>query len=184
GPVPRHGRRTADGRARCRAGGVHSGSCLTQFTVRTVKDKTRSARALPRRDRALAGRADQCRVLGQGTRLVAGLLGSPVSTAALDLCRVDVELDAPGRDVHPDGVTILDQADETANFRLGGDVADAHPGRPSGEAPVGDEQHVLAETRSLDGAGDLEHLPHPGTTLRALGADDDYVTGLDLVVEK
>src|SRR5690606_18335087 len=138
----------------------------------------------PRRDRTLAGRTDQRRILGQGTRLVPGLLGTPVSTASLDLGLIDVELDAPGRDVHPDGVTILDQADETANLRLGGDVADAHPGRPSGEAPVGDEQHVLAETRSLDGAGDLEHLSHPGTTLRALGADDDHVTGLDLVVEE
>ena len=51
---------------------------------------------------------------------------------------------------------------------------------PPGEATVGDEQHLLAQPRALDGTRDREHLAHAGPTLGALVADHHAVAGLDL----
>ncbi|WP_157576533.1 hypothetical protein [Mycobacterium sp. GA-2829] len=54
-------------------------------------------------------------------------------------------------------------------------MADAQARRPAGEAAVGHQQHVLAQARTLDGAGDRQHLAHPRPALGALVADDDDV---------
>ncbi|QEM44368.1 hypothetical protein FZ046_05850 [Mycolicibacterium grossiae] len=54
-------------------------------------------------------------------------------------------------------------------------MPDAQSGGAAGEPAVGHQEHVLAETRALDGAGDRQHLPHARAALRALVADDDDV---------
>ncbi|SII46516.1 Uncharacterised protein [Mycobacteroides abscessus subsp. abscessus] len=62
-------------------------------------------------------------------------------------------------------------------------MADAQPGRPSGEAAVGDEEDVLADARALDRTGDREHLAHARPALGAFVADDDDVTLLQFAVQ-
>src|SRR5699024_12630899 len=79
----------------------------------------------------------------------------------------------PGRAVDGARVPVLDERDRAAVDGLGRDMADAQTGRPAGEATVGQQQHVLADARALDGAGDREHLTHAGSALRPLVADDD-----------
>ena len=61
-----------------------------------------------------------------------------------------------------------------------GDVADAQAGGAAGEPAVGHQQHVLAETRALDGAGDRQHLAHAGPALGPLVANDNHIIGFDL----
>ncbi len=60
------------------------------------------------------------------------------------------------------------------------DVTHHETVRRAAEAPVGDENHGVAEAPAHDGAGDGEHLPHPRTALRTLPPDDDDVSLLNL----
>ncbi|WP_166654839.1 hypothetical protein [Mycobacterium sp. BK086] len=58
-------------------------------------------------------------------------------------------------------------------------MPDAQTRRAAREPAVGHQQHVLAEARTLDGAGDREHLAHARAALGALVADDDHVAVSD-----
>ena len=58
-------------------------------------------------------------------------------------------------------------------------MAHAQPGRAAGEAPVGDEEDILAQSGTLDRPGDHEHLAHARAALGSLIANDDHVTRLD-----
>ena len=58
-------------------------------------------------------------------------------------------------------------------------MADGSPPGGAGEAAVGDEGHILIQAHARDGGGGVEHLPHAGTALGALVADDHYVAGHD-----
>ena len=59
-------------------------------------------------------------------------------------------------------------------------MADGGPAGGAGEAAVGDEGHRLAQPHAADGGGGVEHLPHPGSALGPLVADDHHVAGDDL----
>jgi hypothetical protein len=61
-------------------------------------------------------------------------------------------------------------------------VADDEAVRAAGEAPVGDQRDVLAETGAHDGAGGGEHLRHAGPPFGTLVADHDHIALLDLAV--
>ena len=50
----------------------------------------------------------------------------------------------------------------------------------AGEAPVGDQRHVVAQALADDGGGYRQHLLHSRAALGAFVADDYYVSGLDL----
>src|SRR5690606_13110379 len=116
----------------------------------------------------------------QHATLVLGRRWRPTFTPSGHLGVVDVQIDALRGDVYPDAVAVPDEGDGAAVDRLGGDVTDAQPGRPAGEAAVSDEQHVLAQAGTLDGAGDGEHLAHARPALRALVADDHDVVRAQL----
>ncbi|MEN4474174.1 hypothetical protein [Mycolicibacterium cosmeticum] len=58
-------------------------------------------------------------------------------------------------------------------------MPDAQARRAAGEPAVGHQQHILAQARALDGAGDREHLAHTRAALGALVADDDDVAVRD-----
>src|SRR5665647_942398 len=51
------------------------------------------------------------------------------------------------------------------------------PSTASGESTVGQQQHILAETRALDGTGDRQHLAHARPALGSFIADDHDVAG-------
>ncbi|SIN06829.1 Uncharacterised protein [Mycobacteroides abscessus subsp. abscessus] len=64
-------------------------------------------------------------------------------------------------------------------------MPDAQAGGPAGEAPVGHQQHILAQAGALDGSGDRQHLAHAGAALGALIADhDDVAMGDGAVLER
>src|SRR3954452_10875162 len=146
-------------------------SCLTA----TVKDVRRPSQHVDSRsvaDRAVRGGADQPGVLPEDASRVPRGQRREVCATLRELLVVHEQVEGPGADVHPDLVAVPDQGDRTAVDSLGGDVTDAQAGGPTGETAVGEEQHVLAQTRALDRSGDGEHLAHPGATLGALVADD------------
>src|SRR3546814_2008303 len=57
--------------------------------------------------------------------------------------------------------------------RLRPDVADAEAARGAGEAPIGDQRHLVAHALAVDRRGGGEHFAHAGAALGALVADDD-----------
>src|SRR6478735_641227 len=127
---------------------------------------------------ALAGAADEAAVLGEDTAGVLGLgVGDALGAAALELGVVDQQVEQPLLDVEPDAVTVAHEGDRPLVDGLGRDVSDAQPGGATGEAAVGEQQHVLAEPGALDRSRDREHLAHARATLGALVADDDDVAG-------
>ena len=95
--------------------------------------------------------------------------------------RVDHHVDAARRDVDPDAIALLDEADRAAFARLGRDVTDAEARRPAGEAPVGDEGANLAEPLAFQKRGRVEHLLHSRTALGPFIDDHHHVAGMDLV---
>src|SRR5436190_5210240 len=99
----------------------------------------------------------------------------PLLPALRELVVVDEQVERAGGDVEADPVAVAHEGDRPAVGGLGRDVADAQAGRPAGEPAVGEQEDLLAQARALDGAGDGEHLAHPGTAARPLVADDDNV---------
>src|SRR4029453_18885631 len=61
----------------------------------------------------------------------------------------------------------------------GRDVPHAVTVRTAREPTVRDECGVCTAAGALHRTGDCEHLPHPGTTLRAFVADHHDVAGVD-----
>src|SRR5665811_2617126 len=84
----------------------------------------------------------------------------------------DIDVERARGDVEADPVTVLDERDGSAVDRLGSHVPDTQARRAPGESTVGQQQHVLAETRALDGTGDRQHLAHPGPSLCLLYTSD------------
>jgi len=60
-------------------------------------------------------------------------------------------------------------------------VADHEPVRRAGEATVGHQRNVIAQTLTDQRRGDVEHLAHPGPAGRAFVTDHDDVTGDDRI---
>ena len=87
-----------------------------------------------------------------------------------------------GFGVDADGVAILDQSDRAALGRLGADMADAEAAGGAGEAPIGDQCHLLAHAEAIERSGGREHLAHAGAALGAFVADDDHFALYDLAV--
>ena len=69
------------------------------------------------------------------------------------------EIDA-GRDVDGDRVAVLDQRDQAAAGRLGGDVPDGQPAGAAGEPAVGDQRAGPAQAAALEERRRVEHLLH------------------------
>src|SRR3546814_19677534 len=72
-----------------------------------------------------------------------------------------------------DDVAVLEQADRAADRRLRPDVADAEAARGAGEAPVGDQRHLVAHALAVDRRGSGQQLAHAGAALGARVAGDD-----------
>src|SRR5207344_2562605 len=70
--------------------------------------------------------------------------------------------------IQDDLIAILDEGNRATVHRLRGDVTDTEAGCPPGEAAVGDQHDVLAETGALDRGGNGQHLAHPRATFGAL----------------
>src|SRR5262249_22172901 len=75
-----------------------------------------------------------------------------------------------------DGVAIFHKSERAADVRLGRDVTDDEPVAAAGEAAVGDQSDVFAQTFAHDGGGWRKHFAHAGSTERSFEADDDDVT--------
>ena len=52
------------------------------------------------------------------------------------------------------------------------------------ESAVGNQEHILAKSGTLDGSSDHQHLAHARAALRPLVADHHDVAGADLAVEE
>ena len=74
----------------------------------------------------------------------------------------------------------MDDGDGAALCRLGGDVAHEAAVVGAGEAAVGDEGGAGGKAAAIEELHGLVHLPHAGTALGALVADDHHVAGPDL----
>src|SRR5262245_20580396 len=92
-------------------------------------------------------RRDRADAVGRGGGLRATLL---LVAALGEGLVVDVQRDAPARDVDGDLVAGLDQGDEAARRRLGGDVADGEAARAAGEPAVGDQRAGFAQATALE----------------------------------
>ena len=90
-----------------------------------------------------------------------------------------VDVESALLDVDDDGVAGLQRADRSAVGRFRRDVADHEAVGGAGEAAVGHERNGFAQARTLDGAGDVQHLAHARSALRPFPADDDDVVRLD-----
>src|SRR5699024_7281858 len=99
----------------------------------------------------------------QYTAGVAGGQRLPALPTGLEFGLVDEQIEGAAPDVEADPVAVAHERDRPAVDGLRRDVSDTQAGRATREASVSHEQDVLAETRALDGPGDREHLPHPGT---------------------
>ena len=84
------------------------------------------------------------------------------------------ELELAARSVDADAVAILHQRERAAGGGFGRDVADHHAARRAGEAPVGEQRHLLAHALAVEQRGDAEHLAHARPALRAFVADDQH----------
>src|SRR5659263_241223 len=73
----------------------------------------------------------------------------------------DEQVELALRDVQADPVPVPDQGDRPPRGRLGGDMTDGGAARPSGEAPVGDHRHLVAEPLSHDVPVSYTHLTLP-----------------------
>jgi hypothetical protein len=122
----------------------------------------------------VAGVADQLGVLVQRALGVLERLGLKLLTALLEDALIDQEVEEALLSVDDDGVAITDEADGAALLGLGDDVADQESVGATGEAAVGDQGNVLAETRAHDGGGGLQHLDHSRSTLGTLVADHHH----------
>ena len=118
-------------------------------TVPTVRRRTEGTVPAVRlnRDGALRGAADELGVLGQHAADV-GVRRRLVGREALgDHVVAEVDVDALGVDVDRDGVAVVDRGDRAAADRLGREVAGHEAVRRAAEAPVGEQDDVLAEAR-------------------------------------
>src|SRR5262249_19528233 len=73
-------------------------------------------------------------------------------------------------------VAVADLADGAAGQRFGADVTDAGPRRDAGEAGVGQDGDVLAETQVLEGRGHLGNLFHAGAHRTAANEGHDIAS--------
>src|SRR4029077_10243166 len=75
--------------------------------------------------------------------------------------------------------TIADRCDRAALDRLGSDVTSHQPAGCAGEAPIGEQRHLLPQALADDRRRHLQHLAHARTAGRALVADHDDVARAD-----
>src|SRR5690606_26855358 len=95
----------------------------------------------------------------------------------------DRQMDTTVGNVDFDDVPIFDQTDIAAFCRFGGSVADDQTRRTTGEASVRQQSRGSAQAFRLQIRRGVEHFLHAGAALGAFVADDDDITGLDLVAE-
>src|SRR5690348_10319986 len=105
-------------------------------------------------DGSVGRRLNHLGVLAEHAAGVLRRVRGPAFLAGGELGVVDGDLKGLVGDVEGDRVTVPHEGDRPAVHGLGRDVADAETGGATGEAAVGDQQDVLAETGALDGAGD------------------------------
>jgi hypothetical protein len=108
-------------------------------------------------DATVASILDKLRVLEQSTLLVLERRGLELKLPALQLLgsRVD-DIDNIVVSINSDGIAVTDKTDGTALLGLRGDVANEETVAAAGEAAVGDERDVVAETVAHDGGAGLE----------------------------
>ena len=108
-------------------------------------------------------------------RVSFGFLRLPCFHARGNFLRREIEGDAIFHRVDDDGIAVLDDADRSTDRGFRRDVADDKSVAATGEASVGDQRDVLAETFAHDGAGRRKHLAHAGAADRAFVANHDHV---------
>ena len=127
-------------------------------------------------DRSLLGRTNGLRVLPDGTGLIFMAAASTLS-AARPTPRRSGHRDGPSG-VDLDHIAVLQQADRATHRRFRADVADAEATGRAGEAAVGDQRHLIAQSLAVKCRRRRQHLPHARATLRTLIANDEYVARL------
>ena len=129
-------------------------------------------------DGASLGPGDQPGVLGQHPGAVAGLGSLPLTRR-----RASSAGSTPGRccgwDVNDDPVAVGHERDRAAVHRFGGHMADAETMGAAAETSIGHQGAVRTASGAFHGAGDGQHLPHPGAALGTLIADDEHRAWLD-----
>src|SRR6185312_8700393 len=136
-------------------------------------------RAARMRHRTVDGRADLLGVLPQvagGCRVVAARLPCRLALGQFLIRQPDIERAGGGVDL--DDVTVLEQADRTADGGLGADMADAEAARRAGEAAVGDQRHLLAHALAVERRRGRQHLAHARAAARSLVTDDENLAFL------
>jgi len=114
-------------------------------------------------------------VFGQHASAVTGLGLLPFCQSRGDFFFRDTKGERVIDGVNCDGVSVFYDGQRAAVECLGSDVTDHETVRAAGEASVGDERDILAETASHHGTGGGKHFAHAGSAARSLVADDDHV---------
>src|SRR3954451_24203023 len=165
--------------AKTRASSSTTVAASTQRTMTRARgarsENDSDAPGLRARDRAIAGRGDERRVLREDARRVARLRPLDVAEALGELIVREVDAQLARLDVDGDDVALVECRQGSSARRLGRDVPDHEPVRGAREAAVGDQRDVLAGALADDRRSDVQHLAHAGPAGRALVADHDDV---------
>src|SRR5436853_3881860 len=100
----------------------------------------------------------------------------PAFFAAVELGGGQLHRERPLFGVKFDDVAVMDERDRSADRRLRPDMADAETAGCAREAAVGDQRHFSAHALAVESRRGGEHFAHAGAALRALVADDEYIT--------
>src|SRR5262249_51518669 len=95
-------------------------------------------------------------------------------------CKLDLvnqQIHPARRGIDPNAVAVAYQRQRPADKGLRRNIADAHPARRTGEAPVGDQGNLLAHPLAVDKRGHPEHFAHAGTADRTFVADHQHLAG-------
>ncbi len=105
--------------------------------------------------------------------------GGPGGTTASDFFIAYDHADGAVLGVDGDLVAGFYQGDGSTCLRFRSDVPHNKAMTAAGETAVCQQRHILAQTRTNDGAGRREHLRHAGAALGAFKADHDDVPFLN-----
>src|SRR5579885_1012280 len=158
-------------KANAGAAATQAATTSARAMVSDVRIAIRFGSAARMGDGALERVADLLGVFPQIARRVAVLARLPLTLALGEFLgrQLDVERALLGVDL--DDVAVADEADRPADRRFRADMADAEAARRAGEAPVGDQRHLLALALAVERRRGRQHLAHTGAAFGALVAD-------------
>src|ERR1700722_15131073 len=102
-----------------------------------------------------------------------GLARPPFGLTFGELRAGQLYVKRPHHGVDLDDVAVLEQPDRAADRRFRPDMADAEAAGGPRKTAIGDERDLARGALPGQRGRGREHLPHAGTALRPLVADDD-----------